>query len=218
MSKKIFGMGWLRDRPDFRDYTAQSERIGYMLRETDISDVAMVNDLPENVDLRSWCSPIEDQGELGSCTAQAGVGLIEFFERRAFGTHLDASSLFLYKVTRNLMGYTGDHGAYLRDTMKAMVLFGVPPANSWPYVPEDFDLEPPAFCYAFAQNYQAIAYYRLDTFGTSVEDLLHHIKVLLSRNLPSMFGFSVYSSMKLVGQSGRIPFPSQGESLVVLQC
>jgi C1A family cysteine protease len=37
--------------------------------------------LPPKQDLRKWCSPIEDQGQIGSCTANAGVGLVEYFER-----------------------------------------------------------------------------------------------------------------------------------------
>jgi|GEM_PF-3827725 len=53
--------------------------------------------LPASADLMAWCPPIEDQGELGSCTANAGVGLFEYFERKASGTHIDASHLFLYK-------------------------------------------------------------------------------------------------------------------------
>ncbi|CAD7779147.1 MAG: hypothetical protein KCCBMMGE_00816 [Candidatus Methanoperedenaceae archaeon GB37] len=71
---------------------------------------------------------------MGSCTAHAGVGLIEYYERKAFGTHIDASRLFLYKVTRNLLGWTGDTGAFIRTTMGAMVLFGVPPEKYWPYI------------------------------------------------------------------------------------
>jgi C1A family cysteine protease len=64
--------------------------------------------LPSSVDLRQWFSPVEDQGTLGACTAQAGVGMIEYFEKRAFGKHIDASRLFLYKVTRNMLHWTGD--------------------------------------------------------------------------------------------------------------
>ena len=56
--------------------------------------------------------------------------MVEYFERRAFGKHIDASRLFLYKVTRQLIGFTGDDGAYLRDTMKVLVLFGVPRKNT----------------------------------------------------------------------------------------
>jgi C1A family cysteine protease len=76
--------------------------------------------------------------------------MIEYYERKSFGRHIDASRLFFYKVTRNLMKQKGDTGAYLRRTMGAMVLFGVPPEEYWPYSDnkEKFDHEPPSFCYA----------------------------------------------------------------------
>src|SRR5512136_535809 len=47
--------------------------------------------LPAKVDLRPSFSPIEDQGALGSCTAQAAAGLLEYFERRSSGVWVDAS-------------------------------------------------------------------------------------------------------------------------------
>ena len=45
------------------------------------------------------------------------------------------------------MKMKGDTGAYLRTTMGAMVLFGVPPEDYWPYTDDEkgFDREPPAF-------------------------------------------------------------------------
>ena len=46
-------------------------------------------------------------------------------------------------------------------TMKAMVLFGIPPEEYYPYDVSRFDEEPGAFCYAFGQSYQSINYYRL---------------------------------------------------------
>jgi C1A family cysteine protease len=171
--------------------------------------------LPSKVDLRAWCSPIEDQQSIGSCTAHAGVGLVEYFERRAFGRHIDASRLFLYKVTRNLLHWTGDTGAFLRTTMEALVLFGVPPEDYWRYVVADYDKEPSAFCYSFAQNYQAITYYRLDPAGTSRADLLTRIKTNLSVGLPSMFGFTVYQSYSQTGTNGgRFPIPTPAERVV----
>ena len=140
--------------------------------------------------------------------------MVEYYERRAFGKHIDASRLFLYKATRNLLAWTGDTGAFLRSTMEALVLFGVPPEDYWKYVVADFDKEPTAFCYAFAQKYQAINYYRLDPPGTTPVVLLSRIKNNLGAGLPSMFGFTVYNSYTQAGTTGKIPYPTPGEKIV----
>lgn len=206
------GMGWLPDYPDFRDYTTENEKIKPMLKKAKVATPLAT--LPASVDLRPWCPPIENQGSLGSCTAHAGVGIYEYFERRAFGKHIDASRLFLYKVTRTMSHWTGDTGAFLRTTMGAMALFGVPPEEYWPYVIADFDREPPAFCYAFAQNFQALNYYRLDPPGTTKADLLNRIKSNLAAGLPSMFGFTVYSSISQGATTGKIPYPAPKEKIL----
>lgn len=220
-----FGMGWLPDYPDFRDssFAGQHARlpegedrdVPKLLQQLGVAEGADEKTLAPAVDLHSGFSPIENQGALGSCTANAGVGVVEYFERAAFGRYLDASRLFLYKATRALMGKTGDTGAFLRTTMQALVLFGVPPESYWPYNIANFDLEPSAFDYAFGQNYKAIQYYRLDPSGTGPAELLSRIKTNLVAKLPSMFGFSVYSSYtQSRTNGGAFPFPTPGESRV----
>jgi C1A family cysteine protease len=169
--------------------------------------------LPPVVDLRPWMSPIEDQGAIGSCTAQAGIGLVEYNERRAFGRHVNRSRLFLYKATRNLLHWTGDTGAYLRTTMGALALFGAPPEEYCRYVTADYDKEPGAFCYAFAQNFQSLQYFRLDPAGTARDVLLARIKSNVAAGLPSMFGFTVYNSIAQANTTGAIPFPVGGEGV-----
>jgi len=209
--ERLGGMGWERDRPDFRDFAADEPEIKAIMDKSRPLKSA-VKAAPKSVDLRQWCPPIEDQGALGSCTANAGVALVEYFERRAFGRHLDGSRLFLYKATRNLLGWTGDQGAYLRDTMKAMVLFGVPPEAYWPYDPKRYDEEPSAFCYAFAASYKAIKYFRLDPIGTAPDQVLSVAKQYLAAGLPAMFGFTVYNSIPPIGEgTGNIPFPGKGD-------
>lgn len=212
------GLGWLPDRPDFRDFYIDTPEIHQLLEKTHLFSQSESRGaksapaLPKSVDLRAWCSPIEDQKELGSCTAQAGVGLLEYFERRGLGNHLDGSRLFLYKVTRNMLGWTEDTGAFLRTTMGAMVLFGVPPERYWPYDTKNFDLEPSSFLYAYGQNYKAIKYYRLDQPGTTPANTLAVVKNHLAVGLPSMFGFTVYTSYKQTFKSkGKFPFPVAGE-------
>jgi C1A family cysteine protease len=217
---KTKGMGWLPDYPDFRDYTLEHKAIKPMADAMRVASPAKKGnvELQKHVDQRQWCSPIEDQEDIGSCTANAGVGLVEYYERRAFGKHIDASRLFLYKVTRNLLRLTGDTGAFLRTTMGALVLFGVPPEEYWPYTTQEpyYDQEPPAFCYSFAQAYQAIKYVRLDPVWTPRDELLDRIKTSLAAGLPSIFGFDVFSAA--IEQStyggGKIPYPCEGEKFL----
>jgi C1A family cysteine protease len=207
-----YGMGWIPDYPDIRDYTEKTEEISSLHSP---KGPQKVKDLPSSIDLREWCSPVENQGSLGSCTAHAGAGIIEYYERKSFGRHIEASRLFLYKVTRNLMKMKGDTGAYLRKTMGAMVLFGAPPEEHWPYTDDEkkFDQEPPAFCYAFAQNYQTIKYFRHDPQGTKPEEILKRVKTYLAKGHPAMFGFTVYNSIEQAESTGGIPFPSPKERI-----
>src|ERR1051325_4608123 len=73
------GMGWLRDRPDYRDYTSEHAQIQPPLEAIGVAHPEEVS-LGSGVDLRAYCSPVEDQGALGSCTANATAGLVEYFE------------------------------------------------------------------------------------------------------------------------------------------
>jgi C1A family cysteine protease len=213
MGNTKFGMGWLRDSPDFRDYTMNNKNLKLLFSKIKTTKKSLLK-VQNKMDLRKWCSPIEDQQTIGSCTAHAGVGMLEYFQRRAFGEHIDASRLFLYKVTRNLAGNTGDTGAYLRTTMGALALFGVPPENYWTYEISKFDEEPTSFIYSLAQNFQALKYYRLDVTGVTAEKLLEKIKENIILGLPAMFGFTVYSSYEQATKTDKIPFPTANENTV----
>jgi C1A family cysteine protease len=163
------------------------------------------------VSVRPSFSPIEDQGQLGSCTAQAAIGLLEYFERRAGGKWVDGSRLFLYKVERDLLGWTGDTGAFLRTAMEALVMFGAPPERYWPYNIARFDVEPPAFCYSLGANYQAVKYFKLDPPGITPAQILLNIKTYLSAGFPSMYGFPVYPEFDNPAPGGLIGYPGPGE-------
>jgi C1A family cysteine protease len=201
--------GWLPDYPDHRDYTFETPLVASVLERTAVGRAPAT--LPERVDLRAWCSPVEYQGPINSCTANAACGLVEYFERRTFGQHVDVSRLFLYKVTRNLLGWRGDTGAHLRTTMTALEKFGTPPEAVWPYVVWWFDLDPPEWCYRLAAARQALLYYRLDSFGASPQQLLDRVKAHLAAELPAMFGFTSFVTMLRSDLRGRVPFPATGE-------
>jgi len=226
MSTPLLSMGWLKDGPDIRDYTletdkipeklkslGQTESISKMAKKLRVSDGKPVKAAPSKVDLSSFCSPVENQGSLGSCTANAASGVLEYYENRAFGVYLNASRLFTYKTTRDLLGWVGDTGAYLRTTMASMSLFGVCLEKYCPYDIPKFDVEPSAFQYSIAQNYQALSYYRLDPPGINRAALLASIKRHLVAGIPSMFGFTCYSSL-WSARDGKIPFPQPKERVV----
>lgn len=212
--KQIYGdylAGWKPDLPDYRDYSLSHRNV-----ETTASRLGFKDSqgLPECIDLRKWCPPIFDQGNLGSCTANAGVGLLEYIEIKTKGKYIDASRLFLYKVTRNLMHETGDAGAYLRKTMEAMVLIGIVPEEYWPYDVSRFDKEPSAFCYAVASNFKTMKYVSLDKANMPLEDILVQIKTVLAGGLASIFGFTIYDSIvQTKTNGGKIPFPTDKENI-----
>jgi C1A family cysteine protease len=211
------GTGWLPPMPDLRDYTEAEPGIAKISKKLGLTPgKKRATALPENVDLRQWCSPVENQKGLGSCTAHAGVGVVEYFQNRAFGKHLEGSRLFVYKATRNLMQVTGDTGAWLRNTMGALVLCGVPEEKYWPYTDTepDFDTEPPGFVYAVADNYEAVHYFCHDPLGANVAGaaVLTSIKDYLAAGIPSMFGFWGFPSFESSDITGGIPYPCPGES------
>ena len=231
-ASRIKGMGWLPDRPDVRDYVSTTPAVQETLQAAGSKSVRLLaqraaavaadgepavdpaGELPATTDLRPFFSPVEDQGEIGSCTANAACAIVEYYQRRAHGKFVDMSRLFLYKVTRQYLGLTGDTGAYLRSTMGALALFGTPPERYWPYETARYEDDPPAFAFAFGDAFQALTYYRLDPAGTSPEQVLAQVKTHLAAGQPAMFGFTVYGSMQRPAKPGEIPFPSPGENVV----
>jgi C1A family cysteine protease len=222
MSEAYFipGMGWLPDFPSDKDFTRETSELAPRAKQTGATkSVAKLvdavptklSDAPKEVDLREWCSAVDDQGSIGSCTAHAAVGLFEYFQRRATGQNIELSRLFLYKITRNLLHWSGDRGAFLRSAAAAMTLFGAPPEEYWPYSPERYDDEPPAFCYAFGQSFQALQYYRLDPPDSARDQILSEVKAHLSAGFASMFGFTVHESVWQATKDGAIPYPAPEE-------
>src|SRR5882724_4899123 len=122
--------GWTPDRPDQRD------RLYATI-------AAPPKTLPSSVDLRPFCSPVEDQGQLGSCTANALAGNLEFLEKKAGQDPADLSRLFIYYNERALEGTINDDaGAMIRDGVKTLVNLGVCPEQQWPYVISKFTQKP----------------------------------------------------------------------------
>lgn len=210
-----FHTGWLPPVPDLNDFTEEHPSIEELKKKLKFPRREELS-LPEAVDLRKWCPPIEDQGNLGSCTAHAAVGIVEYFQMRAFGNYLEGSRRFVYKLTRNLMGVTGDTGAWIRTTMGALALCGVPKESYWQYtdVDPDFDLEPTPFVYSVAKKFTALKFFCHDPQGKAIDpaETLLSVKKYLAAGIPSMFGFYGFPSFEQSDVPGGIAFPCRGES------
>jgi C1A family cysteine protease len=213
-SSSIAGTGWLPPMPDLRDYTDERAEVKPLLKSLTFPKAVKRKSLPDHVDLRQWCSDVEDQGGLGSCTAHACIGVVEYFERRAFGRHIEGSRLFIYKTTRNLMKVKGDTGAWLRNTMGALVLCGVPDERYWPYDEPAYDNEPPSFVYAVADNYKAVKYFCHNPIGGVGDSLvmLESVKKYLASGVPSVFGFYGFPSFESSDVKGGVPLPCPDEN------
>jgi len=185
--------GWLPDRPDYRDklYAAIA---------------APPKRLPSKVDLRAHCSPVENQGQLGSCTANALVGNLEFLERKAGHAPANLSRLFIYYNERAMEGTIGeDAGAMIRDGVKSLVKRGVCTETLWPYVIAKFTRKPSPACYRQAADHQVTSYHRI--IG------LQQMRQSLAEGFPFVFGFSVYEAFEsaAVAKTGRLNLPKRGE-------
>ncbi len=188
--------GWVPDIPDQRDYL--------------LSAVLKVPArLPGKVDLRPLCSKVEDQGQLGSCTANALAGAIEFLERKDKVPFKDFSRLFIYYNERVLEHtINSDSGAMIRDGIKTMAKQGVCSEKSWPYEVSKFKSKPGPACYKEALEHQITSYHRILT--------LDQMRTCLAEGFPFVFGFTVYESFETqeVARTGIVNMPKQGEQVL----
>jgi len=194
MARKIQGYGWNPDLPDGRDvmYAAPPE---------------VVITLPPKVDLRGECPEVYDQGQLGSCTANALGAALEFDQMKEKEQSSTPSRLFIYYNERAIEGtVSSDSGAQIRDGIKAVNQQGAPPETDWPYDITKFAEKPPQIAYDDGAKHEAVLYQRLTP-------TLGQLKGCLASGYPFVFGFVVYDSFEgqEVASTGQAQMPAAGE-------
>src|SRR5580704_8996112 len=185
--------GWVPDLPDQRDflYAAPSE---------------YQQNIPKSVDLSKKCPPVYDQGQLGSCTANAIAAAIEFEQKKKFVP----SRLFIYyneRVIENTVA--SDSGAQIRDGIKSVANQGFCPETDWPYNIAKFAAKPPQKAYTDASTDLATSYQR-------VPQIANQMKGCLASGYPFVFAFSVYQSFESpqVAKTGHVPMPGPSEKQI----
>jgi C1A family cysteine protease len=204
--KKKRRYNWKSDLPDKRDYN-------FALKMMPLKTA-----LPSVVDLTSLCSPVEDQGALGSCTSQALAGLLEFAELAELRAHqtvgsnapelygtqyTNISRLFIYYGERVLEGTVNqDAGATLRSGIKVLAKQGACRESLWDYTISNLLLRPTQEAYAEASQHKIQQYMRLRSFL----DMKH----CLASGYPFAFGMMVPEELesRLVARTGIMPDPT----------
>lgn len=203
--KYIPRYGWIADTPDNRDYSYSEHR-----KKVDTAAVSVSSDqYPPIVDLRPLDSPIFDQEDLGSCSANALVGNLQFLEIKDNIPYVQLSRLFLYYDERSVEHtVNSDSGAQIRDGIKTLAKLGICSEHMWPYDISKFTVQPRHHCYKEAINHKILSYYRLNT----LDDAIH----CLSSGYPFVFGFSVYENFESqqVAQTGIVNLPEPNEKLL----
>lgn len=201
--------GWIADQPDHRDYLYAAPQ-------------GIVDTLPPKVDLRPRCPPVYNQGRIGSCTANAIAGAVQFTRRvEDLAPDFVPSRLFIYWNERNLEHTVPvDSGAQLRDGIKIVHQLGVCPETGWSYDDTPADpashlwpdgakaaLRPTDSCFSAALNHQATSYRR-------VARSLVQLKGCLASGYPFVLGFAVYDSFEsaVVARTGIVDLPKHDES------
>jgi len=188
--------GWMPDVPDQRDLVFAATRV--------IS-------LPPSVDLRPGCPPVYDQGQLGSCTANAIAAAIQYEQiRQKEPKPFAPSRLFIYYNERVMEHTVGqDAGAQIRDGIKSVNHIGACSETDWPYVIANFTRKPPPRAFKDAPLGKAVSYQR-------VAQTLDQMKGCLAAGFPIVLGISVYESFESpqVATSGVVPMPTSSEKLL----
>lgn len=188
--------GWKRDLPDHRDIKH-------------VFSIALTA-IPTLVDLRANCPPVYDQGQLGSCTANAIAAAYEFDQMKQKDQAFTPSRLFIYYNERALEHTVPyDSGASIRDSAITIQTSGVCPETMWPYIISEFTQKPLPNCYSTAALHKSLQH-------RSVTQDLTDIKACLASGFPFVFGFTVYSSFESpqVAATGKMPMPQPHEQML----
>jgi len=175
------------------------------------------NELPSQVDLRSYMTPVENQAGANSCTANAVVGGYEYIMNRV-GYEIDFSRLFIYYNARLLgLQYFGgekivDQGSSITLALMILQEKGVCSEDVWPYQilengkVKKINDEPHEDAYNEAQEFLNPSKFRWES-PEKISIDLHSMKHCLAEGYPFVFGLVLFQSFDQVKSKGRVPMP-----------
>lgn len=167
------------------------------------------------LDLRSRCPPIFDQGQLGSCTSHGSLGAFQFLMMNGdLSKNVNLSRLWLYYQERVLEGTVADDaGAQIYSGVRVLQTLGCPQESLWPYDIELYSTRPSKMANRDAKNYLLVK-------ASALHQNLRDLKLSLIQRHPVVFGCLVFPSFEdpSVASTGRVPLPDPSESCLGGHC
>lgn len=206
--------GWVRDLLDQRDK--------YFFPKIALAE------LPPKFDNRDICPPVFDQGELGSCVAQAVAAGMQMLQIRDNQPQKDLalSRLFIYWYARLRMGtIPWDSGCRIRDAIKGVNREGAALEERWPYNIKKYRRRPPLAARINGYKNQLFEYRSIETevlipiavytdipethetsHGSAKINNSYQIKAAIAQRQPIVLGVMVYEGF-IGAVDGVIPMP-----------
>jgi len=164
-----------------------------------------LTNLPKRVDLLPWLDKVENQGSLGSCTANAATSALECLMSQ-HGRRIQQSRLFVYynaRVRQNPDNIQ-DTGSNIHLAHAELTKKGSTSEDNWPYLEANVNTKPSDDAYTEAANHLVTRYERvLPAFYFNNKQIhIDAILVSIASGIPVTFG--AYIGNDFFGLSGKL--------------
>jgi len=183
------------------------ERRKKNLGNSSVFSLKFRSDKPSTIqekDLRKSWPAIYDQGQIGSCTANAFCAVFNFLNKHK---PFEPSRMYVYYKERWIEsqgGVVSDSGAFVEDGCQWVSSHGVCSESQWPYDINNVNVAPPSQCDQEAEKHKIGKYFRL----TMDANLKSSIKQCILNGYPVLMAFGVYNSFFSTGSDGLCPMPN----------
>lgn len=195
MSKQYIPLAKLKNRVNKRIHLMKS-----------VMKTKLTEELPQELSLNKYRNFIYDQGELGSCTANAFCAAYRILDNiNKKNETFNPSRLFFYYQERLIEGTVNeDSGADVTDGESYVKVKGICSEDLYPYDISKFTDAPTKEAYNEAEKYKIQSYNVLNN-----SDLVNEIKHSIHNKQPVLIAITVYDSFETeeVAKTGKVPIP-----------
>ncbi|CAF1580245.1 unnamed protein product, partial [Didymodactylos carnosus] len=156
--------------------------------------------LPSKADLRPELTPVEDQSQIGSCSANCLAGAYEFLIKKHTGQNKDVSRLFMYyngrvKENDGTDSQITDSGCSMTSAIEALEEYGACQESLWPYDIAKVNVKPIPDAYNEAKRFT------IDE-ALQININLYEMKSCIAQGFPFAFGMKLFESFDKAADSG----------------